>query len=459
MSQKTPSKLSAVDRTPYEIWSSILEPYESKLPAQSWVRPVTSNDPENTKTLASVSRVSRAAHPHANQLLYRTLDLQSLKTPRVSAVLLLRALADEPSLGESVQELRLNCSKLVASGNAEVKWDELFKSMQSRINAPGLTGEVRDCLRKWLESTKKTKDFSEMATAFVCLLPNLRVLECELKSRDPLVGYFKNMSSLTEVRLRATNDTQLVSIVEILKALRHPTLEVVRLEGFGSDRAFGSNLTPNSNVETVDLRDSYLNIGGTAGIFQLFPNIKNLSYEFASPQRMKDYSRSHIQMRDLGYKLRTMGKNLESLTIDTVVLSSFSGEDNSFIRSLQGMKLLKHLVACNEFLPSWHELPSGLESIHFLPESRAMPATPYVDEGFFDLIKDSLLDNGSKFPSLKKVSVELINPEAQVRDEDWNVINHYGEWQISRKQERIPMAPSAQHDGKLERVIVEFSRP
>uniref|UniRef100_A0A8H7MYL1 Uncharacterized protein n=1 Tax=Bionectria ochroleuca TaxID=29856 RepID=A0A8H7MYL1_BIOOC len=473
MSQNPHQKLTAADQTPNEIWEAILEPFKAEVPTQLWARPVTQNDPENTRTLASMSKVSHAAHPVAKQLLYQTLDLESLEKPRVSAVSLLRALADQPNLGKHVKMLRLNSSKLVASEGDEIKWDELFESVEARIRAPGLKGEVRQCLQMWLDTTRKNRDFSDIATPFVSLLPGLQLLECQVKRWDPLVGYLKNFPSLTEVRLKATTETQPVSIVEILPALMHPTLKVVRLDGFGSDKKFGGNLRSNDSVETVDLGDSYVNIDGISGLFQLFPNMKNFSYEFGSPQRMGGYDQPHIKIRELGGKLREVGRNLESLTIDTVVLFQSDENDDSALGSFKGMKSLKHLCVCKAFFikreegqdeaGAWNNaFPSQLESIHFLPESRISAASfaPWKDMELLRLVGKYLLNKEGRLKSLKKVSVELHSSEAQLEDENGEVVEDwFGEWKITRKQEWVSMVPSILYGGKYKPTIVEFIRP
>ncbi|CAG9948864.1 unnamed protein product [Clonostachys rosea f. rosea IK726] len=472
MSQNPHQKSTAADQTPNEIWEAILEPFKAEVPVQLWARPVTQNDAENTRTLASMSKVSHAAHPVAKQLLYQTLDLESLEKPRVSAVSLLRALADQPNLGKHVKMLRLNSSKLVASEGDEIKWDELFESVEARIRAPGLKGEVRQCLQMWLATTRKNRDFSDIATPFVSLLPGLQLLECQVKRWDPLVGYLKNFPSLTEVRLKATTETQPVSIVEILPALMHPTLKVVRLDGFGSDKKFGGNLRSNDSVETVDLGDSYVNINGISGLFQLFPNMKNFSYEFGSPQRMGGYDRPHIKIRELGGKLREVGRNLESLTIDTVVLFQSDENDDSALGSFKGMKSLKHLCVCKDFFikreegqdeaGAWNNaFPSQLESIHFLPESRISAASfaPWKDMGLLRLVGKYLLNKEGRLKSLKKVSVELHSSEAQLEDENGEVVEDwFGEWKITRKQEWVSMVPSILYGGKYKPTIVEFIR-
>ncbi|CAG9986671.1 unnamed protein product [Clonostachys byssicola] len=473
MSQNEDTKpTTAGDKIPPEIWSMILEPLEAELPAQSWARPVSQNHPQNTKVLASASGVSEITHPVANQFLYRTLDLESLQKPGVSTVSLLRAFADQPILGEYVQKLRINSSKLVATSNDDIKWDELFKSVEARIRAPGLKGEARQCLQMWLNTTRQNKDFSDIATPFVLLLPRLQVLECQLKRWDPLVGCLKNCASLTEVRLKTTSETHPVNITEILPALMHPTLKVVRLDGFGSDQEFGRNLRPNDSVETVDLGDSYLNINGISGIFQLFPKIKNFSYEFGSPERMRHCNREHIKARKLGEKLREVGKNLESLTIDAVVLFQFPEIDNSTLGPLKDMKSLKRLCVCEAFFikqgegqdeaGAWNNaFPSQLESVHFLPKARIIGGTfpPWTDVGLLSHVAEYLLNNEERFESLKKVSVELHSSKAQLRHGSGEVIDDwFGDWKIERREEWVSMVPSFFYGGEFKPTIIEFTR-
>ncbi|CAH0057116.1 unnamed protein product [Clonostachys solani] len=473
MSQKARSASSVEDKMPYEIWSMILEPLEAELSSQSWARPMTQNDPQNTRTLASVSGVSEAAHPVANQFLYRTLDLESLEKPRVSTVSLLRAFADQPILGEHVQKLRVNFSKLVATTKDDIKWDELLKSLERRIGAGGLRSEAKQCLQMWVNTTRQNKDFPDIVTPFVSLLPRLQVLECQMKRWDPLAGNLKNCPSLTEVRLKAANETHPVSIAEILPALMHPTLKVVRLYGFGSEKKFGGNLWPNSSVETVDLGDSYLNKDGVSGIFQLFPKLKNFSYEFGSVKRMKDCQRAQITIGELGDELRARGKYLESLTIDTVVLLHFpDADDNRTLGSFKGLESLKHLCVCKPCLiksgygqdegRAWENaLPSQLESIHFLPELRVTSASfpPRKDEELLKFVRKYLLSNEGRLRSLKKVSVELHCSKAQVHDESGNVVEDYfGEWKIGRKEEWVSMVPTILYGEKFKPTIVEFIR-
>ncbi|CAG9981941.1 unnamed protein product [Clonostachys byssicola] len=68
--------------------------------------------------------------------------------------------------------------------------DELFKSIEARIRTLGLKGEVRQCLQMWLDTTRKNKDFSDIATPFVSLLPGLQLISSHCQ--DVHVGLKSN---------------------------------------------------------------------------------------------------------------------------------------------------------------------------------------------------------------------------------------------------------------------------
>ncbi|CAG7556493.1 unnamed protein product [Fusarium equiseti] len=381
---------------PDEIWQHIFSNFEDYMPLKNWWMYGAQLNRECSRNLHSLSQVSRRFRRLAHSFLHRTLLLEGGDNEVRVQILLLRALSEDPELGQHVRNVSFDDStgspRRLSSTLARVPVESILRKALEPLNLPPST-------TKWLE--KSISDGCAFGTLAVAYMAKLQFVDCTVaRVESPLpfmlsgrLGVEDGMliqldreeegheddhqdndktnhkhapmitgkmsaaysfPNLTEVRIRAGRSEAVLSAFVIEPILLHPTLK--RLRTFGIEWTGDTSRqlrwpSRASNLQCLDLKESVIDATGLRSVLTRCPNLKGLSIELAPWSRVEDREEDRwiVNFDDFSDVLRQFGRGLEEFGIHTID-SSFNYFTEGRLGLLQPLSSLKHLEIDKEVL-------------------------------------------------------------------------------------------------------------
>ncbi|KAJ4007776.1 hypothetical protein NW766_009579 [Fusarium irregulare] len=381
---------------PDEIWQQVFANFEDYMPLKNWWMYGAQLNHECPRTLYSLSQVSRRFRRLAHSFLYRTLLLEGGDNEVRVQLLLLRALSEDPKLGQHVRNISFDDStgspRRMSSTLARIPVGSILRKALESLNLPPST-------TKWLE--KSISDGCAFGTLAVTYMAQLQFVDCtvarvesplpfmlsgHLGMKDGLLsqldreeeGYENDhqvddktnhkhapmimgkmsaaysFPNLTEVRIRAGRSEQVLSALVIEPIFLHPTLKRLRTFGIEWTEDTSRQLRwPGRacNLQCLDLKESVIDAAGLRSVLTRCPNLKGLSIQLAPWSRVEDREEDSwiVNFDDFGDVLRQFGRGLEEFNIHTIDCS-FNYFTEGRLGLLQPLSSLKHLKIDKEVL-------------------------------------------------------------------------------------------------------------